>query len=138
MRDIEISCLISAVPERVWKLWSDVEHAYLWDTEVKEVNLFGEFIKGTKGVCKLKNGLKLFIQLTEVNPNKSYTNKGKILGIKMNFFHTLEQMDNNQVMVIHSIQFLGIFGFLFKPILKRVFRPSLETALFNFKKLAQV
>lgn len=138
MKDIEASCLITAKPERVWKLWTDVEHASLWDTDVKEVNLFGDFVVGTKGVCKLKNGLNLYIQLSEVTPNKSYNNLGKLLGVKMEFFHVLEKINDNQVKVTHSVQFLGSFRFLYKPLLKRLLKPALETALLNFKKLAQL
>ena len=67
-----------ATKENVWKLYSDVNNWNIWDNEVENSELFGEFKKGTKGILKPVGGPKTKFEMTECEINKSFTDRSSL------------------------------------------------------------
>lgn len=50
----EVTRITSAKKEAIWNLWVAVQDWKLWDSDVEESELFGEFQTGTRGKLKPK------------------------------------------------------------------------------------
>jgi uncharacterized protein YndB with AHSA1/START domain len=62
----------SATPERVWRIWSDVETWPRWNPDVLFVSIDGPFATGTTGRMTTKAGGTHAITLAAVQPGRSF------------------------------------------------------------------
>jgi len=56
--------------EKIWKLWSNVDHWHLWDSDIESARLAGSFKKGSFFTLKPKGFRAVQIQLSEVVKNR--------------------------------------------------------------------
>ncbi len=80
--------------EAVWGLWKDVNHWPQWDTELEYCKMESEFIAGSQFMLKPIGGPKVKITLSEVVPNKTFTDYCRFFGATMHDIHELEETTN--------------------------------------------
>ena len=122
--------------EKVWEVLTDVQSWHKWDTEIIEANLDGDFVLGTKGTMKPKNGPKLKFYISEIEPHKSYTFNTIMPVGELVIKRTVASV-KNEIEFKDDIQFTGFLKYFFGLILGSQFRKVLPDVMLKFKKLAE-
>jgi len=68
----EASLETSAAPERVWRVWSDVNSWPEWNPDMKESMLEGPLRVGTRGMINTRSGGKHDVIVTQFEDGKSF------------------------------------------------------------------
>jgi len=137
MNELRLEIRVQAPAAEIWHLWSDVASAPLWDTDVRHCTLDGPFVTGTRGLCTLKNGLKMPLRLEDVKPTYSYTNNARLLWMDLNFSHHLRRIGARETHVIHTVRLAGRFSFLYRGLVHSLLRAAMGKALRNLRTLAE-
>lgn len=125
-----------ATKENVWKLYSDVNNWNIWDNEVENSELFGEFKKGTKGILKPVGGPKTKFEMTECEINKSFTNRSSLPLCKMDFIHNIKETENG-IEITHKVIITGFLTFLFSRVIGKKNEIGLPEAVKKLIELAE-
>lgn len=96
-----------ASPEKIWKLWTDVELWPRWDSGLKKATLEGSFISGAKGKLIPDKGPKTSFKITDLSEKISYTIECKIPFGKLIITRRLKQ-ENMLTSFTHEIRFTGL------------------------------
>ncbi len=107
MYNYENSVTGNVKPEQVWKLYCDVSCWKRWDIEVESVSLEGDFITGSNGMIKMKNGHFLPFKLDEVEVDKSFTTVSTLGSVVISFKHTIKSNNNDSCTITHTIKIDG-------------------------------
>jgi len=97
--------------EAIWHLWSDVKHWPTWDKELEYCQIDAAFVEGTQFVLKPIGGPKVKLTLSEVVPNKKFTDYCRFLGATMYDAHELEETPDG-LRITNTITVTGLLGFL--------------------------
>ncbi len=89
--------------EKVWELYSTVNYWSRWDIEIESVKLDSEFITGSSGMIKIKNGQFLPFILEKVETGKSFINTSKLGDITISFGHTIKSNDDGSCTITHNV-----------------------------------
>ncbi|WP_310418083.1 SRPBCC family protein [Chamaesiphon sp. OTE_8_metabat_110] len=126
----------SASPEKIWAIWTDVEHWSAWDTELSDARLEGAFVLGSVGKLTPKAGRVSPFIISQLNAGNSYTFTLKLPLCKLNVYrHLYSQSDGTYF--THEVSFQGLLAFLFGLLLGRRFRIVLPSVMENIKRIAQ-
>ncbi len=87
---------------KVWELYFDVSHWKKWDKELESVTLQGEFVKGSAGGMKMKNGQSLPFILDSVTPMSEFTTVSTLGAIVVSFGHTITSKTITHTVQIHG------------------------------------
>ena len=136
MSDVRVELRMNAPASTIWQLWEDVANAPQWDTDVRQCTLDGPFRVGTQGLCVLKNGLKMPLQITQVTPLRSYTNTARLLGMRLTFSHYLTPI-GTETHVVHAARIEGRLSVLYRPLVRRLLQAAIGQALRNLRSLAE-
>ena len=122
--------------EKVWETLINVPTWHLWDTELIEAKLNGNFEAGATGTMIPKSGPKLKFYISEVTIHKSYTINtimpiGELV-IKRNL-----TQNGNKVDFTDDIQFTGFLKSIFGLMLGKKFKEVLPEVLNKFKIIAE-
>ena len=131
----EASRKTTASKEQIWKLWSDVPNWKLWDTQVENSKLLGEFQTGTKGVLKSVGGPKATFEIIECTKFKSFTNRSNLPLCKMDFIHTITEATDG-VEITHKVVMTGLMTFLFSNVIGKKIKAGLPDAVDKLIQLA--
>jgi Polyketide cyclase / dehydrase and lipid transport len=71
----EHSVVSSASPAAVWRVYSDVAQWPTFDAEAERIRLDGPFTAGTRGTMKFRGQEPLAFTLTEVEPERVFTDE---------------------------------------------------------------
>ena len=93
--------------EKVWELYSTVMSWSRWDIEIESVSLEGDFVTGSSGMIKMKNGQFLPFTLDEVETNKSFTNTSNLGDITISFGHTITSNSDGGCTITHNVAIGG-------------------------------
>lgn len=137
MSEVRLEIRVQAPAAEIWRLWSDFAAAPQWDTDVRHCILDGPFVAGSTGLCTLKNGLKMPLVLEQVNPQHSYVNRARLLGMDLTFSHCLRRIGAHDTHVIHSVRLHGRFSFLYRGLVHGLLRGPMGKALRNLRTLAE-
>lgn len=132
----EISRKTVATKEQIWKLWADVPNWKLWDAEVENSELFGQFQTGTKGVLKPTGGPKTKFEMTECTKFKSFTDRSFLPLCKMDFIHSMTETKEGLV-ITHKIVMTGFMTFLFSRVIGSKIKVGLPLAVEKLIELAE-
>jgi hypothetical protein len=122
--------------EKIWEGLIDVSMWHLWDTELIEANLDGDFKIGTKGTMIPKKGPKLKFYISELTPYKSYTINTIMPVGELVIKRNLKIVDN-KIEFTDDIEFTGFLKSIFGIILGGQFRKVLPEVLGKFKVLVE-
>lgn len=95
---------INAKKEKVWKYYADINKWYIWEEDLKDIKLNGEFKTGSKGIMKLENMPPLEYILTSVKENKEFWDRTDIPLGSIHFGHEIFEEDKNSVSIKHTVR----------------------------------
>ena len=95
---------INAKKEKVWEYYADINKWYIWEEDLKDIKLNGEFKTGSKGMMELENMPPLKYILTSVEENKEFWDKTDIPLGSIYFGHEIFEEDRNSVSIKHTVR----------------------------------
>ena len=95
---------INAKKEKVWEYYADINKWYIWEEDLKDIKLDGEFKTGSKGIMKLENMPPLEYILTSVKENKEFWDRTDIPLGSIHFGHEICEEDRNSVSIKHTVR----------------------------------
>ena len=95
---------INAKKEKVWEYYADINKWYIWEEDLKDIKLNGEFKTGSKGIMKLENIPPLEYILTSVKENKEFWDRTDIPLGSIHFGHEIFEEDRNSVSIKHTVR----------------------------------
>ena len=95
---------INAEKEKVWEYYADINKWYIWEEDLKDIKLNGEFKTGSKGLMELENMPPLEYVLTSVKENKEFWDRTDIPLGSIHFGHEIFEEDRNSVSIKHTVR----------------------------------
>ena len=95
---------INVKKEKVWEYYADINKWYIWEEDLKDIKLNGEFKIGSKGIMELENMPPLEYILTSVEENKEFWDKTDIPLGSIHFGHEIFEEDKNSVSIKHTVR----------------------------------
>jgi len=95
---------INAKKEKVWEYYANIDKWYIWEEDLKDIKLNGEFKTGSKGIMKLENIPPLEYVLTSVKENKEFWDRTDIPLGSIHFGHEIFEEDRNSVSIKHTVR----------------------------------
>ena len=95
---------INAKKEKVWEYYADINKWYIWEEDLKDIKLNGEFRTGSQGMMELENMPPLKYILTSVEENKEFWDKTDIPLGSIHFGHEIFEEDKNSVSIKHTVR----------------------------------
>ena len=95
---------INAKKEKVWEYYANINKWYIWEEDLKDIKLNGEFKTGSKGIMKLENIPPLEYVLTSVKENKEFWDRTDIPLGSIHFGHEIFEEDKNSVSIKHTVR----------------------------------
>ena len=95
---------INAKKEKVWEYYANINKWYIWEEDLKDIKLNGEFKTGSKGIMKLENMPPLEYILTSVKENKEFWDRTDIPLGSIHFGHEIFEEDRNSVSIKHTVR----------------------------------
>lgn len=131
----EVTRITSAKKETIWSLWTAVPNWKLWDSDVEESELFGEFQTGTMGKLKSKWAPKVTFEITECTHMQSFTSTSFLPLCRMEVIHYMQETDVG-LTVTHTIKMYWWLAFLFSRLIGKKALKSLPYAVESLIDLA--
>ena len=95
---------INAKKEKVWEYYANINKWYIWEEDLKDIKLNGEFKTGSKGIMELENMPPLEYILTSVKENKEFWDRTDIPLGSIHFGHEIFEEDKNSVSIKHTVR----------------------------------
>jgi Polyketide cyclase / dehydrase and lipid transport len=126
----------SAEPEKIWAIWTDVEHWAEWDTELSAASLDSAFGLGAVGKLTPKIGQIATFKISQFTPGESYTFTVQLPLCKLNVYRYLRNQPDG-LYFTHEVSFQGLLAVVFRVLLGRQFQTVLPTVMENIKQIAE-
>ncbi len=124
-----------ATKEQLWKLFADVNHWHVWDTEIEYARMEGKFEQGNHFILKPKKGPKVKIELIETIENKKFVDRTKFPLAEMYGEHIFEETPDG-LKITTTMTVKGILSFLWIKIVAQDIVNSLPEEMEKQVKLA--
>lgn len=126
----------SASPEKIWAIWTDVEHWSRWDTELRDAHLSEPFELGAIGKLTPKRGRASTFRISQFNSGTSYTFMLRLPFCSLNVHRYLVSREGITYFT-HEVSFHGLLAFIFGLLLGRQFKAALPSVMDNVKSIAE-
>ena len=101
--------------KHLWKVWTDVNQWHTWQDDIEYAKLDGEFAAGKSFLFKPKGGSEIRIELTKVEPNRTFIDLTRFPLAKMYDAH--EIIDHgSELEVKTTISVDGLLSFFWRKI----------------------
>jgi uncharacterized protein YndB with AHSA1/START domain len=100
----------AASPAAVWRLYSDVSRWPAFDAEAERIELDGPFAPGSRGTMKLHGQEPFGFTLTEVEPERLFTDETPVGDAVVRVRHVLAPVAGG-VEITHAVRIDGPDGF---------------------------
>lgn len=131
----------SAIKERIWDIWTDIENWPQWDTELEKSQIEGDFQLGAIGSFKPKDGPNLPFTITELIPGQTYTFSVQMpfcqLQVKRYFADAESDHEAESTIFIHQISFVGALSWLFAGIVGQRIKKVLPSVMEQLQAIAE-
>ncbi|MBX9621503.1 MAG: polyketide cyclase [Alphaproteobacteria bacterium] len=97
--------------ERVWQIWTDVNHWPKWHADLEYCKLEGAFAVGNYFMLKPKGVKAVKIELTHIEEDRKFTDCTSFFGAKMYDTHELEETKDG-LRLINTLVMTGPLKFL--------------------------
>ena len=115
---------------RIWALWQDAANWPSWDSELDYVQLEGGFEAGTKGRMKPSKGPVVDFELTEVTPERNFSNTARLPFTKMVFKHEyLPPTAEQSARIRHTVVMTGLLAPVFGKVIGSQIKNHLRDAM---------
>lgn len=121
--------------EDIWRLWTDVTNWPKWDKELEYCKFEGSFIEGNRFILKPTKGPKVKITLSEVIPNKKFTDYTKFPGAIMYDDHELEEVPEG-LRITNTITVKGFLSFIWSKLVAKNVADSIPANIDALVELA--
>lgn len=128
--------MINAMPNVIFQKYSDVSNWSLWDREVKESSIDGNFESGNYGQLVPIKGPKATIYFSSVIPDRAFTVLSKLPFCTMIFGHELHAQAK-ATEVIHTVLFEGPLSFIFGRLIGNQIKANLPGTLKGLKRVIE-
>lgn len=128
---------VNAPKEKIWDYYSDIQRWYMWEENLEDITLHGNFEAGNTGMMKLKNMPKVEYTLTNVIINQRFCDETVMPFGTIYFDHQiLEETDG--VYIRHAVgldtqeankEVLGILRQIFSDVPDTVMKLKTEVEL---------
>ncbi len=125
-----------ASPEDIWNIWGDIKNWHTWDNVTEYYSLDGPFHAGTTGEWKSKDGPRVKITLTRVEPLKAYVAECKLFLARLISSHFLTTSDG-KTQVTQQFEIKGHLAFLFAYHLGPKLKKDLLVEMESLRKKAE-
>jgi carbon monoxide dehydrogenase subunit G len=131
----ERTVTISAPPEAVWKVMTDIARWPEWTESVRRAEPLSAAPLGFGSEAKLwvKGGPASTWRVTEFTPNKSFTWESKSRGVHSVASHTLEAQEGSTRVTL-AVNISGILASLLSPMIRSVSKRNLEMEAEGLKR----
>jgi hypothetical protein len=133
--EFEHSAESKAKPAGIWERYTDVDHWSDWSKGVEESELDGEFEVGSKGTIKAPQLFRTRFELIEVDPERRFDSKAKVLGGTIVFEHFIEPA-NGGTRITHRATLEGPLNFVWVPLIGRIVKRELPDSVERLAELA--
>jgi uncharacterized protein YndB with AHSA1/START domain len=103
----EYSADISASPEKIWRILSDVPGWKQWNAGVEQIEMKGAFVAGTEFLMTPPGEEPFLTQLIEVQENEVFVDKTCLGELVVIVTHRLEPIASNGTRVTYAIEAIG-------------------------------
>lgn len=111
--------------KQIWKVWEDVNHWHIWDTDIDFARMEVPFSVGNSFLLKPKGGPKVKIKLLKVEPNNAFTDVTTFPLAKMYGIHEMRETSVG-LEVSHTVRIEGPLSFLWKKLVAEKVAEGLE------------
>lgn len=122
---------VQASKQIVWQGWVDVEKWPQWDTDLSESAILGELAVGTHGRMKVADDALVQFVVSEVIPEERLAIQISLFGATLTYTYALTE-DEAGLKIIHGATISGIFGFVWRMMLKSKISKILDAAQDSF------
>lgn len=88
--------------EKIWEYYKNIERWYIWEENLEDISLSGEFKSGSKGFMKLKGMPKMEFELVSVIRNKEFTDMTIMPFGSLYFSHEILEKEGD-IYIKHSV-----------------------------------
>jgi len=127
---------VKADVQKVWNQLVNAGEWHLWDTELKEAQVFGEFKLGAEGDLVPRTGPKLSYRVSSYVPKKSYAIEVKMPIGYMIITRTMTSQGDTTTFE-DDIELTGFMRHVFGLVLGSGFKKVLPEVMHNFKQLVE-
>jgi hypothetical protein len=127
---------INNTADKVWQTLTDVPNWHVWDTELIDAQLEGDFLLDARGEMTPKKGPKLKFYISEIVPLQSYT-INTILPVGELVIKRSLKTEQQITYFTDDIAFTGFLKYLLGFMLGKQFRSVLPEVMQKFKQLAE-
>ena len=131
-----------AVPEAIWSRWTDVETWHTWDAGLEAASLTaqtgpnGAMQLGSVGVL-VSNGRSTRFEVTRFEPGRVVAFESALPLGGLVVTRSLEPLDDGGTRFTHDVQFRGVGGAFFAPLLGPGFRRILPGVMADLATLVE-
>ncbi|MGG5371652.1 polyketide cyclase [Enterococcus sp. AZ196] len=100
---LEFTLFIKSTPEKIWNYYEDISLRKIWEVDLEEYNLYGDFVTGTEGNMKLTDLPAMDFVLLSVTKNKEFVDCTPTPFGDLVFGHEINEVTNG-VEVTHSLE----------------------------------
>jgi|ERR1022692_405527 hypothetical protein len=119
----------SAPPSAFFARWADMATWPEWNTDTDWVRLDGPFAAGATGVLKPRGGPKVKFVVGTLEPGREFTDISLLAGARLTFRHLTEAMPGGGTVVRVTVTMTGPLAWLWKLILGKGLKASLQPDL---------
>jgi Polyketide cyclase / dehydrase and lipid transport len=127
----------SAMPERVWRIWSDTSTWSRWNPDVISISLEGAFASGTTGTMTTRAGGTHSIELEDVQAARTFTIRTSPAPLSTFHFMCEVAPANDGSRITQGVTMTGLLGGLMSAMMGERVAAGFEAILEGLKKEAE-
>ncbi|MCI9016539.1 MAG: polyketide cyclase [Clostridia bacterium] len=93
-----------ATKEKVWDYYADIKKWYVWERDLKDITLNGEFKTGSKGIMQLEGMPPMEYLLTSVKETEEFCDKTDTPFGSIYFKHEIISNNDESVNIKHTVR----------------------------------
>lgn len=122
--------------EKIWSVWINVNSWKIWDKDIEDANIYGDFMLHAQGYVKSKGSPKNKFKIIDCQENYCFTNRTVLPLCTVDFIHYLSQLED-KLIITHRIEIKGALSFLFARLIGNGVKQGLSQSVDNLIKLVE-
>ncbi|WP_333739289.1 SRPBCC family protein [Streptomyces sp. IBSBF 2806] len=103
----EHSIETSAAPEKIWRLWADVENWGAWNAEIEKIEIDGPFAPGARITMTPPGDDPVLLRVAEVTVGELFVDEARFGDLLLRTVHRMDRIDNGRVRVVYRMEITG-------------------------------
>lgn len=129
--------LTTASPEKIWKIWTDVNNWKKWEVGLRGARIKDSFKENVHGVIIPERGPKAGFKVAACDPNFSYTVIAKFPFAAFHI-HRFLGYDNSKTTFTHEVWAEGPLAWVWWRVVGKKITSMLPKTMSNIKALAEM